>query len=495
MPDFRLSVLTVCVITALTIAGCTHTEIQRDLPVSATERTAACFAELADRRPADVAGLTLFLSRMPKGGDIHHHYSGSLYAENYLTMAERRGYRIDPGQLVVVRNGQGLTVAELRNNQALHRAFLQKWSTLDYVPAPPPQLPPDMYFFSTFAAIGSIAPEEQAVGLQMLKQRALRENVQYIETMLSPSFSKKDLQFDQDCRSLVADPAKLNARFTLFADQLERDPEFQRTLKDFTGHLQTIHKGIDEIRFTCRFQCCGYRIGEPSSVFSGLYLAFALQRSSPLVVGANLVGAENNPAALRDYRLHMRMLQFLKARFPQAKLALHAGELTSGLVTPEDLASHIDEAVNLAGANRIGHGVDIAGETRALPLLLQMRDRQIPVEIALSSNEFILGVTGPRHPFDLYRRFRVPLIVATDDSGVSRSSLTQQYVMLATRYQLSYSEIKDIVYNSIRYAFLTDAERNRQLLILEHSFSVFESEISRSFPMNSTNGQISNQPQ
>jgi adenosine deaminase/adenosine deaminase CECR1 len=48
---------------------------------------------------------------------------------------------------------------------------------------------------------------------------------------------------------------------------------------------------------------------------------------------------------------------------------MHAGELTLGLVQPEDLTSHINDAVYTAGANRIGHGVD-AYESKSYELLL-----------------------------------------------------------------------------------------------------------------------------
>jgi adenosine deaminase len=47
------------------------------------------------------------------------------------------------------------------------------------------------------------------------------------------------------------------------------------------------------------------------------------------------------------------------------------GELT-GLVQPEDLTSHINDAVYTAGANRIGHGVDMAYESKSYELLRYM---------------------------------------------------------------------------------------------------------------------------
>lgn len=51
----------------------------------------------------------------------------------------------------------------------------------------------------------------------------------------------------------------------------------------------------------------------------------------------NLVSPEDNPVALRDYRLHMQMLDYLRGVYPKAHITLHAGELVPGLVPPEEL--------------------------------------------------------------------------------------------------------------------------------------------------------------
>lgn len=79
------------------------------------------------------------------------------------------------------------------------------------------------------------------------------------------------------------------------------------------------------------------RTGPPQEVFAQLVYAFELARASRAVVGLNLVAPEDNPVALRDYTLQMRMLQGLKRLHPEVKVALHAGELTLGLVPPERL--------------------------------------------------------------------------------------------------------------------------------------------------------------
>ena len=45
--------------------------------------TARHYASLIAGEPK-TAELTLFFTQMPKGGDLHHHYSGSVYAESYV---------------------------------------------------------------------------------------------------------------------------------------------------------------------------------------------------------------------------------------------------------------------------------------------------------------------------------------------------------------------------------------------------------------------------
>ena len=64
------------------------------------------------------------------------------------------------------------------------------------------------------------------------------------------------------------------------------------------------------------------------------------------------------------------MIGFLAKDVP---VALHAGELWIGLVPPDDLTFHIREAVEVAGARRIGHGVALAYERRSEQLLDEMR--------------------------------------------------------------------------------------------------------------------------
>lgn len=173
--------------------------------------------------------------------------------------------------------------------------------------------------------------------------------------------------------------------------------------------------------------------------------------------------------AMRDYTLHMKMFRFFKQYYPSVKLAMHA---------PEGLQFHIRQAFEIAGANRIGHGIDIFYERESYDLLKKMKDLNVAVEAILSSNQFILGVENNEHPLLVYKTFNVPLVIATDDAGVSRSTLSNEYLMFSDCYKPSYTEVKTLVYNSIHYSFLNDTDKQKHLNDLDARFILFEQKIA-----------------
>jgi adenosine deaminase len=96
-------------------------------------------------------------------------------------------------------------------------------------------------------------------------------------------------------------------------------------------------------------------------------------------------------------------------------------------------------------------------EKDAPGLLKEMRDRHDLVEINLTSNDLILGISGDRHPFPVYRKAGVPVALSTDDEGVSRGQLTDEYQRAVLTYNLTYSELKEMVRNSLEYSFAPGA--------------------------------------
>ena len=107
-----------------------------------------------------------------------------------------------------------------------------------------------------------------------------------------------------------------------------------------------------------------------------------------------------------------------------------------------------------------------------------MRERGIPVEVNLTSNDYILGIKGQAHPITLYRKYGVPFVISTDDSGVSRNNLSAEYVLYATRYRPTYDALKETVFSSIRVSFLTDAEKTAELGKLAQRFATFETKMA-----------------
>jgi adenosine deaminase len=454
--------------------------------------TARYLATLVAGAEPRTAGLTMFFSQMPKGADLHHHYSGSIYAEQYVEWLDKQGYcvnkqtyRIETNKDVVAAERAKapaerlcLGTAEVLADDYTYRELLQRWSSKDFDNHGAIQPPPDRQFFQTFGYFGAVSNANFAEGLQELKKRAIEENISYIETMFKLAPFVGNPEFDKNMWQAGASDAALDDTMRTWAAALGQDGAFNKNLSDFVSRTAQVAAGIDDERFTMRYQAYVLRLLPPAQVFSSMLTAFKAATQSPLIVGVNIVGQESTAVSMRDYALHMKMFRFLKTRYPGVKLALHAGELALGDVPPDGLRFHIDQAVNVAGANRIGHGLDLAHETNAIALMKTMRERDIPVEINLTSNSFISGVKGENHPVTLYRQYGVPYVISTDDAGVTRHTLAHEYVLFASRYKPGYAEIKKASYNGLRYSFLAEADKKRLTRQLDERYAAFEANIA-----------------
>ena len=457
--------------------------------------TRQVYAKLLSESGKDEASLMMFATMMPKGGDIHHHFSGAIYAETYLEWAKQNGFCVftessaalqiekfrvatDPAALTAGQRAACKDAGTVVQDEDFFRALLMTWSSKDFNR----QSPGDQHFFDTFQYFSSIAAANYAQGMQHLKARAIAENVSYIETIFeqSPAVSSAQAMEALDGLSASLDDAQLETLFTRAYDSLEKSAEAAPTIDGYIEAVKTASAGVDDVRFTARYVAFVVRNQPPAEVFSRLYTAFKAAEAYEKLAGVNFVGAENGAVALRDYSLHMKMFAFFKRKHPRVRIALHAGELALGMVPPEDLTHHINEAVRIAGAARIGHGVDIPYETKAVDLLDHMRRNKIAVEINLTSNRDILGISGASQPLHLYRKFGVPYVISTDDAGVSRNTLSSEYLRYMTGFHPGYDELKATVFRSITYSFLTDAEKEVQTRKLEAKFLAFETAIAAS---------------
>jgi adenosine deaminase len=311
--------------------------------------------------------------------------------------------------------------------------------------------------------------------LAEVTQRAADQNESYLELMA------------MNCRAAneLGNKAGLDEEFDHTRDRLmeaglDAVVQQMRTRIADADRARRVALGCDArpespaCRVTVRYLLEVLRESPKQQVFAQVMAGFRLASMEPLAVGVNFVQPEDGIVSMRDYSLQMRMVGYARKQYPKVHVSLHAGELAPGLVPPDGLRFHIKEAVDVAGAERIGHGVDILYETDSRALIERMRQRQILVEINLTSNDQILGVRGSDHPLPAYRRAGVPVALSTDDEGVARSHLTAEYLRAVLTYKLSYADLKEMVRNSLRYAFLEEPAKAGLQRDLEARFREFE---------------------
>jgi adenosine deaminase/aminodeoxyfutalosine deaminase len=133
---------------------------------------------------------------------------------------------------------------------------------------------------------------------------------------------------------------------------------------------------------------------------------------------------------------------FAFAKSAGLHLTAHAGE--SG--GPES----VWEALVL-GAERIGHGI---AAVRDPELLRHLRDRDIPLEISITSN-LVTGVVArlEDHPIRALYDAGVPIVLNTDDPAMFGCALTDEYRLAARAFGFSEVELRGIAENGFRYGF------------------------------------------
>ena len=311
------------------------------------------------------------------------------------------------------------------------------------------------HFFATFGKFG-LATERKGDMLAAVAAINEDHNVLYLETLASRQGTAvrtlaRQVGFDPDFAALRSKLLAAGMAQVVAAASAETDADADR-FDALLGCRGARPRPACELEYRWDYQVA--RATDPEIVFANLLLGFELQRTDRRYVGVNLVQPEDNPIALRDYSLQMRMIGYLRSVYPSANVTLHAGELVPGLVAPADLRFHIREAVQVAGAQRIGHGVDLVHETGYTSLLRTMARRHVLLEAPLTSNAQILGVRGRAHPFWRYRAAGVPVALATDDPGVSRIDITHEYEFATQEYDLRWRDLKELARASLEHAFL-----------------------------------------
>ena len=400
-----------------------------------------------------------FFRSFPKGGDLHNHMGGGIYPEQWIEIAIQRHFCMDERRLVLMENSAQACPAGTTPAASLHKGGPVYQGFVDVMTLRGKPKPHDYFFQQGFGHVQLHIPGPVwADELEAVVVHAYQQNLTYLELQITPFAGA-------DAAGLASG---LPARGTLadWAGALEKAPRFhelvessRRTIGDFERELVQ-RRPAEAAAIHRRYIISAIRGASPQMVFTQLAMAAELARVEPRVVALNLVGAEDGPEALRDFRLHMRMVDFLRSRKPWVHVTLHAGEMTPAILgaapgqIPDALTFHITESVRNGHAERIGHGTDLRYETDRANLLREMRERGILVEICLTSEELIQSLKPDENPFAAYRQAGVPVSLNTDDEGIFRSDLSQEFQRAARDYHLAYGDLKELARNSLEYSFL-----------------------------------------
>jgi hypothetical protein len=426
---------------------------------NAEQRTARYFESIRRQPSLRLA----FLRETPKGGDLHVHLSGALYAENLIDYAASDNLCVDRTTSILIAPPCDDSCEKFTSKPAIHCAYgdhvlynsiVDAWSMRNWQPG---EESGHDHFFATFDKFSLATRNHIGDALAEAATRAAEDRLQYLELMHTAD---------------AVQSGQLGAK-------LGWDDDFARMReKLLTGGLKDVITATrkklddDESKMRSVLECdtpeaspgCNVKIrylyqvlrGLPREmVFAQILFGFELAQADSRFVGLNLVMPEDWYVPMHDFELHMKMLDYLHGVYPKVHISLHAGELAMGLVSPEGLRFHIRDSVERGHAERIGHGVDVMNERDPLGLLREMAQRKVLVEICLTSNDVILGVEGDAHPLPIYLRYGVPVALATDDEGVSRSDMTHEYLRAVQTYDsLGYRDLKRMARMSLEHSFL-----------------------------------------
>jgi hypothetical protein len=404
-----------------------------------------------------------FLRDMPKGGDLHIHLSGALYAENLIDYAASDNLCVDRTTSILIAPPCDDSCEKFTSKPAircaygdhvLYNSIIDAWSMRNWEPG---EESGHDHFFATFDKFSLATRNRTGDALAEAALRAAEDRLQYLELM----YTADSVQSGQLGTKLGWNDDFVRMREKLLSGGLKQIiATTSKSLDDDESKMRSALKcGTAEANPGCAIKIRYlYQVlrGLPREmVFAQILLGFELAQVDPRFVGLNLVMPEDWYVPMHDFELHMKMLDYLHGLYPKVHISLHAGELAIGLVPPEDLRFHIRESVERGHAERIGHGVDVMNENHPIDLLREMARRNVLVEICLTSNDVILGVKSDTHPLPIYLRYGVPVALATDDEGVSRSDMTHEYLRAAQTYDfLGYKDLKRMARMSLEHAFL-----------------------------------------
>jgi adenosine deaminase CECR1 len=403
---------------------------------------------------------------MPKGGDLHNHLSGAAFPEWWyeLALAERkRGYeyytKVRIGNCVeygsdefgglpyylMFRNIMAFQYENLSDCQKREYEPLadldarQKTGWLESIRLDKPHEGRDEFFQTHWQRLFALVrnPWLQAELMVRNMQAFAAEGVSYLELQIAvEGFRNADGSILTPGETADILRQRLQQR-----DALDTGV----TVRLQISVLRFLPNAEDELREDYRF----------------------VHENSDLFVAVNMVGREDNdkghPARFLD------TMRDLRRQYGKVNLSIHAGEV-------DEPNYHVRDTL-LLGADRIGHGINLITDDDTMRL---MRHGPYLVEINLISNLLLNYVSDyAEHPFPEYLRTGIPVALSTDDRGMWDSTLTDEFYVAVTEFNLSWEEVMLLSRNSLEHAFLQSAEKQNLLQSFDEKIEKFARERQR----------------
>ena len=171
------------------------------------------------------------------------------------------------------------------------------------------------------------------------------------------------------------------------------------------------------------------------------------------VVGFDIAGPEDG------FPPSNQLETFEYLRKENAHFTIHAGE-AYGLPS-------IWEAIQICGAERLGHGVriiddiDFSGDKPKLgPLASYVRDRRIPLELCPTSNlQTGAAKTYSEHPIGMLAKLRFRVTLNTDNRLMSRTSMSNEMSECVKSFGWKFTDLQRVTVNALKSSFIPFEER------------------------------------
>lgn len=152
---------------------------------------------------------------------------------------------------------------------------------------------------------------------------------------------------------------------------------------------------------------------------------------------------------------------FRRARDAGLHSVPHAGET----VGPAEVWAAVTEL----GAERVGHGIGAASDSR---LLEHLAVRGIALEVCPTSNLCTAAISSlAAHPLPTLLEAGIPVTLATDDPGMFHTDLNAEYELCHDAFGLGIPELAEIARTGARVAFCSDDLRARILTEIDDTIA------------------------